>query len=179
MYRYHRALAVLLVAVFGLWGCSKAPVNSVADTSASTEKLKSVESKLSKLEDDFRLANSTRDQLRKKLIESDETQKQLQAQLDSLKDSLKAKDEMIEKRTTERDTLNTQYEAFRKNVKELIFKAEEALGKPADGSLTVPAIPASSKKDEVPAIPATGKKDEVPVVPIPPSVPELPMPMSK
>jgi septal ring factor EnvC (AmiA/AmiB activator) len=169
MYRYHRAATVFLVAVFGLWGCSKAPINSVAD-SGSAEKLKTVESKLTKLEDEFRIANSTRDQLRKKLYEAEETQKQQQAQLDSLKESLKAKDEAISKRTTERDQLNNQYEAFRKNVKDLLFKAEEALGKPAEGSPTVPAIPTSNKKPDEVAVPA---------VPPTPALPELPVPTPK
>lgn len=162
MYRYHRALAVLLVSVFGLWGCSRAPSNTVADN-GSAEKLKSVEGKLAKLEDEFRLANSSREQMRKKMNEAEEGQKQLQAQLDALKDTIKAKEDAIAKRTAERDQMVAQYESFRKNVKDLLFKAEEALAKP-ETTPTVPAIPTSNKKPE-----------EVPVPPAP-TLPELPVP---
>lgn len=161
MYRYHRALAVFLVAIFGLWGCSRAPSNVAVSDSGSAEKLKSVETKLAKLEDDFRMANSVRDQLRKKLNESEETQKQLQAQLDTLKETLKVKDEAISKRTAERDQANAQYESFRKNVKDLLFKAEEALAKP-EGSPVVPAITTSNKKPEEPSVPSVPALPELP-----------------
>jgi chromosome segregation ATPase len=167
MNRYHRALAVLLVSVFGLWGCSRTPTNSSVADGSSSEKLKTVESKLSKLEDEFRVANSARDQLRKKLIEAEESQKQLQAQLDSLKDSIKAKDEAIAKRTAERDQLLTQYDAFRKNVKDLLFKAEEAMAKPPEGSSVVPAIPTSNKKPDEGVVPPLPPELPVPMIPAP------------
>ena len=159
MTRSHQAVAVFLVALFGLWGCSKAPT----DTGVSAEKLKAVESKLAKLEDDFRAAASARDQFRKKLTLAEETQVTLQVQIDQLGKDLKAKDELIERRTAERDLTAHQYEGFRKNLKDLLIKADETFGKAENSSPATPAIPTSLTKpvEAIPAptleLPLTGK----------------------
>ncbi|WP_020472749.1 hypothetical protein [Zavarzinella formosa] len=151
MSRSHQAIAVLLVALFGLWGCSKAPT----DGGLSAEKLKTVETKLAKLEDDFRAASSARDQLRKKLSQAEETQAELQAQTERLAKDVKIKDELIERRTSERDQTVSQYEGFRKGLKELISKAEESMAKSdAPASPAVPATPTSlTKPSELPVVP--------------------------
>src|SRR5947208_12946661 len=99
MSRSHQALGVLIVALFGLWGCSRAP--SADGGSASAEKLKAVETKLARLEDDFRAAASARDQLTKKLIVAEEARAAL------LRD-VKAKDELLQARTAERDQMAGQ-----------------------------------------------------------------------
>lgn len=160
MSRSHQAVAVLLVAIFGLWGCSKAPL----DGGLSAEKLKSVEGKLTKLEDEFRATASARDQLKKKLIQAEEAQAEMQAQLDRLAKDIKIKDELIEKRTGERDLITNQYDGFRKNLKDLIVKAEESLGKTEPANAT-PAIPTSLKKPE--AAPALPLPIDLPMPPIP------------
>jgi chromosome segregation ATPase len=144
MSRSHQALGIVLITMFGLWGCSRAP----SDT-ATAEKLKAVEAKLTRLEDDFRLAASSRDQLRKKLAQAEDAQTALQNRFDELAKDIKLKDELVQKRTGERDQLNVQYEEFRKNIRELIGKAEAALPR-AEGS--VPAIPTSNKKPDVPEL---------------------------
>lgn len=142
MSRSHQAIAVLLVALFGLWGCSKAPT----DVGVSAEKIKAVETKLAKLEDDFRAASSARDQLKKKLTAAEEAQAELLAYKERLVKDIKIKDELIEKRTAERDLTTSQYDGFRKNLKDLINKAEESIAK-ADGHSTS-AIPTSLVKPE-------------------------------
>ncbi len=142
MSRSRQAIAVFLIALFGLWGCAKAPT----DTGISAEKLKAVETKLAKLEDDFRAAASARDQFRKKLTQAEETQVTLQVQIDQLTKDVKAKDEAIERRTAERDLVAHQYEGFRKGLKDLIIKAEESVGKADGASPTTPAIPTALTK---------------------------------
>lgn len=163
MSRSHQAIAVLLVALFGLWGCSKAPT----DGGISAEKLKAVETKLAKLEDDFRAASSARDQLRKKLSAAEENQVELQSQIDRLAKDVKIKDELIEKRTSERDLTAMQYENFRKGLKDLIIKAEESIAKPESTSPnSTPAIPTSlTKPEQVPANIPAPSAIEVPNVP--------------
>lgn len=158
MSRTRRAAGVLIVTVLGLWGCSKAPTEPAA--AASAEKIKAVETKLGRLEDDFRAAASARDQLQKKLAAAVEAQTAQQTQLDRLTRELRDKEELLLKRTAERDTLDGQYTGFRKGLKELIAKAEEP-AKP-EGSPTLPLIPTSNKKPEVPELPP------VPDVPAPP-----------
>jgi septal ring factor EnvC (AmiA/AmiB activator) len=154
MTRTRRTAGVLIVTLLGLWGCSKAPTDSTS--AASAEKIKAVETKLSRLEDDFRAAASARDQLQKKLATTVEAH---QTQLDKLTRDLKEKEELLAKRTAERDTLDTQYSTFRKDLKELIAKAE---GPAKSEGSAVPVIPTSNKKPDAPELPA------IPDVPAPP-----------
>src|SRR5262245_57254059 len=101
MSRSHHAVGVLLIAVFGLWGCSRAP--SADSGSATADKLKTVETKLARLEDDFRAASSARDQLSKRLIAAEEARTALLTQVDRLNKDVKAKDDQVAARTAERD----------------------------------------------------------------------------
>ena len=149
MSRSRRAAAVLIVLVFGVWGCSCAPSAS-GGNAANAEKLKAVETKLARLEDDFRAAASARDQLSKKLIAAEEARTAMTAQLQRMTRELRAKDEQITTRTAERDQVTTQYKAFRDGLRELLAKCDD--GK-TDGSTVVPVIPTSNPKSEVPAVP--------------------------
>lgn len=139
MSRSHQALGILIVALFGLWGCSRAPSDGT-----SAEKLKTVETKLARLEDDFRAAASARDQLTKKLIAAEE------ARTAALRD-IKAKDELLQSRTAERDHVATQLKILKDGLKELLAKTE---GEPKpDGSSAASVIPVSSTKLDVPSLP--------------------------
>jgi septal ring factor EnvC (AmiA/AmiB activator) len=116
MTSYHRALAVLVVAVLGIWGCTQGP-------GSNAEKVKNLESKANRLEEDLRAATAARDQFKKKLSEAENLTAQQRQDLEDLRGQVKA-------RTAERDTLSQQFEGFRKNLKELIGQTEAALAKP-------------------------------------------------
>src|SRR5262245_40137357 len=59
-----RVLVLLSIAVLGAWGCVPS-----ASHSANADRLRAMEVKNAKLEDDFRAVAATRDQLRKQLAE--------------------------------------------------------------------------------------------------------------
>jgi chromosome segregation ATPase len=140
MSRSRRAVGVLVVALFGLWGCSRAP-SADPGSAATAEKLKAVESKLARLEDDFRAAASARDQLSKRLVAAEEARTALQEQMNK---EIKARDEQVASRTAERDQATNQYAALKTELKELLTKAENGM-KPAE-SPQVPVIPTSNPK---------------------------------
>jgi septal ring factor EnvC (AmiA/AmiB activator) len=148
MSRSRQAVGVCIVALFGIWGCTRAP--SPEGNAATAEKLKAVETKLARLEDDFRAAASARDQLSKKLIAAEEARTALQGQVERLTREGKTKDAEIATRTTERDQVTNQYKMFRDGIREWLAKADE--GK-MDGSPMVPVVPTSNTKQDVPAIP--------------------------
>jgi septal ring factor EnvC (AmiA/AmiB activator) len=135
MSRSSQAAGILIVAMFGLWGCTRAP-SADNGSAATAEKLKALETKMARLEDDFRAASSARDQLSKKLIAAEEARMALEVQLAN--------------RTNERDQVSTQYKSFRDGLRDLLAKGDE--GK-MEGSPTVPVIPASNIKPELPALP--------------------------
>jgi septal ring factor EnvC (AmiA/AmiB activator) len=126
MTRAQKMLAVLAVSMLGLWGCAKAPSVATADG----ERIKALEAKTVRLEDDFRTAATTRDQLRKKLAAADAEQQRLRHELEQLQDLTKERDDLKQQltaRTGERDNLNTQFEQFRKGIRNLLGETEAAI----------------------------------------------------
>ena len=114
MSRANKALVVLVVATLGLWGCAQGPGNGSAD------KIRSLEEKVSKLEDDCKAATSARDGVKKKLAALEEEYVKKQQELD----------QQIAARTAERDSVQTQFEQFRKNLRTLLGQADAAAGTP-------------------------------------------------
>lgn len=154
MSRSRHAVGVLLVAVFGLWGCSRAP-SADSGSAATAEKLKAVETKLARLEDDFRAAASARDQLSKKLLAAEEARTALVVQVDRMGKDLKGKDEQITQRTAERDQAAGQFKALKDELRDLLGRAEN--GMKSEASPTVPVIPTSNTKPDLPTIPDVPK----------------------
>jgi chromosome segregation ATPase len=111
----NKALVVAIVATLGLWGCARGPVNGPG----AAERIKSLESKVAKLEDDFRAVAAARDQFRQKLVVADNQRKEVAKDRDDLRKQLTA-------RTTERDTLQTQYDQFRKGLRDLLGQMDTA-----------------------------------------------------
>ena len=125
MTRANKALALFMVAALGLWGCAQGPANGPAG-----EKIKALESKCSKLEDDYRAVAAARDQLRKKAAELEEQRGKLRQELDQLQNLLKDREELKQQltlRTTERDALQGQFDQFRKGIRSLLGQAEAAV----------------------------------------------------
>jgi chromosome segregation ATPase len=137
MTRYHKALGVCLVTVFGLWGCARGPESGGAGH-VSGDKVKSLEMRIAKLEDDLRAVVAAREQLQTKLEDAEHAQVLLHQEIDRLQLVVKDRDELrssLTARTSERDQLQTQYDAFRSNIKDLLGQAEASLqrNKPTAG----------------------------------------------
>jgi hypothetical protein len=131
MSRSHKIIGFLVVALVGAWGCSKNP----GESAGAGGRNPSLEAKAQRLEEDFRAAAAARDQFRQRLQAAEERlataesraaqlQTQFEQERETLRNDLKA-------RTTERDNLAAQYDAFRKNLKALIGQAETSLGIPS------------------------------------------------
>jgi chromosome segregation ATPase len=137
MMRTSHAVAIMFVTLVGVWGCSRGP-------SAATlaERIKSLETKCSRLEADFRAASSARDQLRVQLTQSEDQVSKLQ-QVVKERDDLKVE---LTLKTSERDQINTQFDAFRRSIRELLGQADTTAMRFPDGQtpvVTISARPAS------------------------------------
>jgi len=121
MNRATKIIGFVLVTLFGVYGCAKGPGDG-------TEKGSAPATRSQRLEEDLRAASAARDQLRQKLVAAEERQTLLQKQYETERAALKAE---LKARTTERDSVATQYDGFRKNLKELIGQAEGALANPS------------------------------------------------
>ena len=117
---------------------------------AETERERLLEARALKLEDDFRSAASARDQLRKKLAAAEEQHRKTRTELEQQLQTLtRERDELRQQltlRTCERDALASQYEQFRKNIRELLGQADAAINKPSEQPVTAaePRLPGKS-----------------------------------
>ena len=137
MTRAKPALVALIVAVIGSWGCAR---STTGHASPHLDRLKILEAKNAKLEEDFRTAAATREQLRKKLAAAEAQQRQLRTELDEQVQKLtQERDELrhnVAQRTGERDAMSNQYEQFRKSIRELLGQAEAAIPRPEQPPVT-------------------------------------------
>lgn len=132
MNHYQKVIAVLAVAVLGLWGCAQKPATAV-------DKIRGLEHKVVRLEEDFRAATAARDQLRKKLADAEAVSLQLRQEIESLQGVIKERDELraqLKARTAERDNLAQQFDSIRKSLKDLLGQTEAALNKPGAPVIT-------------------------------------------
>jgi uncharacterized coiled-coil DUF342 family protein len=114
-----KVLVILLVATLGVWGCAQGPANH----SAQGEKIRSLESKCAKLEEDYRAVAAARDQARKRAV-SLEADRQAAARE---RDELRAQ---VQARTGERDSLQTRCDRLKKGLQSLLGEDDAALGAP-------------------------------------------------
>ena len=131
MSRSSKILGFLFVTFLGAYGCAKAP------GSASTESNAATTAKIQRLEDDYRSAITARDQFRRDLATNEEqnakAKKDLEQQLEQTRAAAAAERDMlkaeVKTRTGERDALQSQYETFRKTLRDMLGSADTAVGK--------------------------------------------------
>lgn len=132
MTRSGKALSVMLVTLVGLWGCARGPVGQ----SAQAERIRSLESKCARLEDDYRAVASARDQARKQLAALETEKTNLVADKQTVakeRDSLR---QQIATRTNERDNLKVRCERMKKGLQELLGQDDALLPTPAAPTAT-------------------------------------------
>jgi chromosome segregation ATPase len=116
MSRASKAFVVLMMGIMGVWGCAQGPASG-----PTAERIRSLESKCAKMEDDYKAATEARDLAKKKLSALELEKKRL---LDDLNEQIR----MAKERTAERDGLQSQYDQFRSNIRNLLGQAEASLG---------------------------------------------------
>jgi TolA-binding protein len=163
MTRLQKALGVLAVAAFGVWGCSQ----GASGPTASADKIKSLEAKSGRLEEDFRTASAARDQLRKKLTAAEEGQAQLKQEVDRLTAAAKERDELkaqFKAFTNERDVLVEEFNKIQKSltsVQDVMSHYTAALN--AGAGTAAPAAPAPSADGPAgPALPGSAPTPKAP-----------------
>jgi|SRR5581483_3318914 uncharacterized coiled-coil DUF342 family protein len=127
MTRGSKALIVLIVAALGVWGCANGPANQ---QSSQSERIKALEAKCGKLEEDYRAAATARDQARKRLASVEEERDLIVKERDDLH-------KQLDQRTGERDLMQTRCERLRKGLQNLIGQ-DDAMLHPAP--TVVPAV---------------------------------------
>ena len=129
MSRTNKALSVFLVSILGLWGCAQGPSNSAAQT----ERVKKLEDKCARLEEDFRLRSIERDDARKQAaaLEQDKNQladerARLVKELDQLRLVVKERDRLRQ----EVEMKTARCEKLKAGLKSLISEDDAMLTLP-------------------------------------------------
>jgi uncharacterized coiled-coil DUF342 family protein len=144
MTRGGKVLSVMLVVVLGLWGCARGP----AGQSAQVERIRSLESKCSKLEDDYRAVAGARDQARKQVAALEAERARLQKDLADKQAVIKERDglrQQVAARITERDVLQLRCDRMKKGLQSLLGQD--------DAMLPVPAAPTSASNNTMLVLP--------------------------
>jgi outer membrane murein-binding lipoprotein Lpp len=121
MSRASKTLIIMVVASMGLWGCAQ------GQNGPQVEKIKTLETKCAKLEDDYKAVAEARDAAKKKLAALEEEKKILKQELEHQATVMKERDDLrnqLTARTTERDALQSQFEMFKNGLKTLLGQAE-------------------------------------------------------
>jgi chromosome segregation ATPase len=133
-------LTVFVVATLGIWGCGQ------GNSSSQAERIRALEAKCAKLEDDYRTAATVRDQARKKTAGLEDERTQLQKDLEDKDKRLqlvtKERDELrqsVEARTTERDVLQTRCERLKRGLQNLLGQDDAVTPAAAPPVTTGPA----------------------------------------
>lgn len=134
-----RAATIVLIIFAGFisaWGCGQTTPGAI-----SVSKLSSLESRVSKLEHDLKATETARDAALAKASDaerrfrSEESRSNgLEKERDTLQTNLKA-------RGTEKDQLQTQFDGFRKNLKDLVVQMDSASALPLHSSTVQLLLP--------------------------------------
>jgi chromosome segregation ATPase len=141
-------LAIILFTSAGLYGCTQ-------QKGAPTAKLRDMEARFTKLEEDFRAVVATAEVNRKKLAQAEAEKAELTREVEELRpvvqerDDLKKEREDLRKqlaaRTSERDNIQTQLTQFRQELQNLISRVDGALSTPTRPGTPLTALPASRR----------------------------------
>jgi TolA-binding protein len=121
-----RTLLIVMVAIaVGVWGCARGP----SDHGSQAERIRALENRCAKLEQDFRTAVGARDRARKQLAAVEEERAQLQKEAADRAALVKERDELrrqLASRTNERDVLRNRVEKLKRGLQSLITQDDPA-----------------------------------------------------
>jgi outer membrane murein-binding lipoprotein Lpp len=136
-------MVMMLTTLLGLWGCSQ----NGAPNSGSA-RLRELEAKTARLEDDCKTALAARDQARKKVNLLEEQRAQLVLQVEHLERVVKERDELkqvLANRTAERDGLQSNLLQFSRDLQNLAAKIDQAGRAPVDSPAVTAPLSAMQK----------------------------------
>jgi outer membrane murein-binding lipoprotein Lpp len=131
----HKALlVVVVVSTLGLWGCTQGRTGG-----NGTSKLRDLEARNAKLEEDYRASAADGAELRKKLADVEELIARLTPLAEQLPGVLKERDRLrqeVKITVNERNTLQTRMQEFSRDLQALVGRVDAAAGTPGPSPVT-------------------------------------------
>ncbi len=133
-------LVVMVVSSLGLWGCTN------QKNVATNVKIRELETRHAKLEEDYRVILAANETNRRKLILIEAQRTELTQKVEELQGVVKERDELktqLVSRTEERDNVQQQLVNFSRDLQSLAGRAQAAAARNFGNSLT--AVPTARK----------------------------------
>lgn|SRR5262245_3295216 len=137
-------LVVMMFCSLGLWGCTH------QKNGAYGAKIRELENRYLKLEEDYKGVVQASDTLRKKVGQLETQRNELNQQVDELKNIARERDQLriqLVTRTAERDNLHSQISQFRRDMQELIGRMDTVLSQNSSGNNSPPTVQTSRTKE--------------------------------
>ena len=142
----NRNIFIAIVVTLGIWGC---PQNPGPSPKVQAEKIKTLEERIAKMEDEHQALLSNRDQMKTRITALEEDRSALEKKLIHHKEVVQERDELkalADLRTSERDASQLRCELFKKGLQELLGQDESMIStsKPSSSRATA-GIPFNQK----------------------------------
>ena len=142
----NRNIFIAIVVTLGIWGCSQNPGPS---PKVQAEKIKTLEERIAKMEDEHQALLSNRDQMKTRITALEDDRSALEKKLIHHKEVVQERDELkalANLRTSERDASQLRCELFKKGLQELLGQDESMIStsKPSSSRATA-GIPFNQK----------------------------------
>jgi hypothetical protein len=138
MTRFSKATIVMVVTACGLWGCAQGPAGSAA----REERLRALEAKCAKFEEDYRAIAAARDQAKRNVATLELEKVRFQKELAGKRDLEKEREELrkqIDARIAERDQLQARCDRLKKGIQNLLGQDDSGVAPAASGPALNPA----------------------------------------
>jgi chromosome segregation ATPase len=132
-------LVVLAVMTLGLWGCAQ------GTSPTSSARLRDLEARHAKLDEDYRAAATARDQARKRASVLEQERAGLRHLVDQLTRERDELRQQLASRSSERDTLQGHLVQLGKELHNLAGRIDAAAGTQTSQPVTAEAAPAPEK----------------------------------
>jgi DNA repair exonuclease SbcCD ATPase subunit len=119
MTRFSKATIVMVVTACGLWGCAQGPAGSAA----REERLRALEAKCAKFEEDYRAVAAARDQAKRNVATLELEKVRFQKEVAAKRELEKEREELkkqLESRISERDQLQARCDRLKKGIQNLL-----------------------------------------------------------
>ncbi len=143
-------LAMILFLSAGLYGCTQ-------QHGAAGVKMRDMESRYAKLEEDYRAVAATGEANRKKLMRAEAEKTELAKEVEELRPAVQERDDLRKERdelrkqliarTGERDTVQAQLTQFRQDLQALVGRVDAVLTTSSGSADPVTAVPTSRKAE--------------------------------
>jgi chromosome segregation ATPase len=130
---------VILVAALGAWGCAQ---GTTGHDATHAERLRQVEAKCAKLEDDYRSLSAACEQAKRRMAALAADNSRLEKELVSRTRELETARKEAEGRTSERDSLQARCDRLKKGIQALLGQDDAMLAAPVAPVTAAPTGPA-------------------------------------